>query len=159
MSSLLCLPSPSFGYAIVTDPHILGNIFTFIGSLNHAVVVNVAAIGLFTLSKGKSATGLLNLHVLLFLATYVACLLLNFVLWEGHKIMWSTAVGVAVADSAALKDGAYVKAAAVGLSFDPPPELTSMVVIPTILFNFIMLPLYLWRHWTSASGCIQITGA
>ena len=43
-----------------------------------------------------------------------------------------------------------------GLTYpNAPSELTTVVLIPIVIFNCILLPLYLWRQRTS--GCVQIT--
>ena len=149
--SLLCLPAPTFGYAIVTSEALWGNIFSFAASINHAVIVNVAFLGIHSLMMDVEASWLLNVHVVLFAGTYLLCLLMNFLLWEGQKLMWSTMIPVFVT----ARNGSST-AVATMVTFDPPDELVTLVAAPTVLFNFVVLPFALFMRRSTCGKCITI---
>ena len=135
---------PAFGYAVVTTPSALwGNVFSFLATTNHAVIVNAFVLGLHALWKGASPSRLLHLHVVLFVGTYMLCLLMNFLLWDSNKILWSTAItGYVQASYTQVKNGDDVSISAGKgfVAFDPPGDLVAIVAIPVFLFNFVVLP-------------------
>lgn len=142
LAATICLPQPCFGYAVVTVPdHIWGNTFSFIASANHAIVVNLFVAGLYALYKEiASVPQFIHTHVALFVLTYITLLLFNIIAWDNDKIEWSSTV----------------RKGEGGLLTDPPPELVTVVAVPMVLFNFVLLPLYLWRQQRT-STCLQVT--
>lgn len=141
LMGILHLPTPAFGYTRITSPTTFGNIFSATASANHAILFNIFAAGLYALYKGKAATAFLHTHVVLFALTYVALLLLNFISWDKPKVEWYEMFGDDQAEKKA-KD-----------------ELVAMVVVPMVLFNFVILPFYVWRSSSSSSGCVQISAS
>ena len=161
---MMYLPSPTFGYARVTSPDAMwGNVFSFLASTNHAVTVNTFALGLSALWKGSPASRLVHLHVVLFVGTYLILLLMNFLLWDSHTVEWSTVIPGYVFASATDVSVSGSTVAAVGavagqgfVTFSAPSELVTIVAIPMVLFNFLLLPLALYTE-RSACQLIRVT--
>ena len=143
ITSSLTLPQPTFGYTLVSSPPAYGNVFSALSSTNHAIVFNTFAAGMFALYKGKAATTFLHAHVVLFALTYLALLLLNFIMWEEQRFTWS-----ALQEMTNLEIETDLKG--------PPEGLIASVIVPIVLFNFVLLPLYVWQA-SMPSGCVKIT--
>ena len=161
LTSLARLGQPVFGYAIVTEPsRTLGHLFSFTASTNHAVIFNIGILGLYSLWKGKSASNMLNVHVILMLGSYLFLRILKLILWESPTLSWDTEIsGFIAADRSYYEsqDNVTVKETdtfeqRVRL-FDPPDELVALVVIPFVLFNLIILPSVLLF---SGNRCVSI---
>lgn len=159
------LPTPTFGFARVTDPAFWGQTFSFLASANHAILVNTALLGLNALARGKrTSTRVIDLHVVLFGLTYVALLVLNFLLWHSHVVQWSSVIpgmvelsmdqyqdatinGTTVATDAKIASARYFT------SFDAPQELLLVTALPPVIMNLVLLPFTLW---TSSARCVVV---
>lgn len=136
------LPAPSFGFAVITEQPMWGNVFSFVSSAKQAVVLNALVLSLYALWKDTPASRFLNLHVVLFLASYGVLLLLNFMFWESDRISITQSLSTPLLQA--------------GVS--PPDSLVTIVAIPVVLFNLVLLPL---SFFIQPSGCrgIDITVA
>ena len=154
LTALFSLPSPHFGYAIVTTPDATwGNVFSFVASANHAILINTAILGVYALYRDVPASRFLNLHVVLVGATYVTAMLMNFMLWDSHKLAWSTAIPGAVSSMDNLGNGTIAYAEQLVVGFDPPAELVTVVATPLIAFNLVLLPLALFASPSIIPSC------
>ena len=114
--SLSHLPMPSFDYVMVSSPALWGDVFTMLATVNHAVVINTAALGLHAIWKGaEAASRLIHVHVVLYFGTYLLLLLINFLVYDSTKISW--------------KSGTL------------PSDKMGFLAVPLFLFNFVVLPL------------------
>lgn len=139
----LYLPSPSFPYARTSDPPLLGHMFSFSTATHHAVLVNMAVLGMYMLWKGASATRLLNVHVALFFFTYLVCLFINFLIWETPTISWN-----------AVMTGYWETGS--GDFMWSPSDIRTVVTVPFVLFNLVLLPLALAQCPVLPGGCIEV---
>lgn len=151
------LPTPTFGFARVTDPAFWGQTFSFLASANHAILVNTALLGLNALARGKrTSTRVIDLHVVLFGLTYVALLVLNFLLWHSHVVQWSSVIPGMVEVSMDQYKDATINGTAQAryfTAFDAPQELLLVTALPPVIMNLVLLPFTLW---TSSARCVVV---
>jgi len=97
---------------------------------------NILPLSLFALAA-DGPVRFLNLHVLGYLG--------------GLLLLWTFHIGLLESR----KFDTYTQLTYV------PDGLVTIMASTTILFHFVMLPLYLWRQWNACVGCcgIQITTA
>ena len=113
---------------------VAGQVFNALLAAQRCCVHNIMPLGLFALAT-SGPTNFVNLHAIFMLVSQFILEAMYIGFLEDPK-------------------------ADVTAQLTPVPDgLVTTIVVNIIVFHFVLLPVYLWRQWGSASTCLQITVA